>query len=447
MRPAAPRDAAALPEGLFLRAAVRLMLLSLSVMVLALLCLYFAPATLAPFLAAGLYAALAGMERLHGVSSPVTLLMLCFYTLLCGLRLWGGDIAWSAYTGPVVYLLLAALILGLYLAGRPFTAIYARGVGYAPLHRVLSLGWGGLHLAAASAAWFLMPSLAFLFVPLALMLAGAALTLVVNFVTLGPRHGRQKSFTLGRFRFAQVQTEAERAQFYDVIAEAYRGDLLRAVGPRRRIDKAQIEAEHRASDARRGAGAALPFLVFDGAVPVGGICLFLDHPRLGLPIETEAGLSLAAQRRLGPVVEMGRLGILPRYRLERLVLMGLFRAVIEAAMERRVHWVLNDSFSFQVPLYRKIGFTALQDKPYAGKDDASTSYGLSCLPMALDLVEMVSLDRSTTTSSEVQNLLQPYVVERFFKLIALRRMIADLRLSRRVAQPQSPALEVAHAAR
>lgn len=444
MKPAAARvEAAAASEGDFLRAAVRLMLASLTVMVLALFSLYFAPIPLAPALSAGLYAGLACLERRHGVSSPVTVVMLGFYLLLCGLRLAGGEIAWSAYTGPLVYLVLAGLILGLWVAGRPFTATYSRGAGYAPVHTALSLGWGGLHLAAAAASWFLMPSLAFLFVPLGLMLAGALMTLIVNFVTMGPHHGRQRRFVIGRFTFAQVEGEAERDQFYDVVAEAYRGDLMRAAGPARRIDKAMIEAEHRASDAHRGMQASVPFIVLDGDTPVGGICLFLDHPELGLPIEAEAGLTLARQRHGGPVVEMGRLGILPRYRLERQVLTGLFRAVIETAMERRVHWIMNDSFSFQVPLYRKIGFVPMQDSPYQGKDGSSTGYGLQCLPMSLDLVEMVSLDRRTTTSSEVQSVLQPYVVERFFKIITLRRLFADIRGRRAGAHT---AEEVFHAA-
>lgn len=421
MEPAARPDDA-LPEGPFLRAATRLMLLSLMTMVLALLCLYLAPIKVAPFVSAGLYALLFAMERRHGVTSPITSVMLGFYAPLAVSRFITDDIAWSAYAGPAVYGVLALMVFGLLAIGRPFTAVYSRGAGLPALHQRMSVMWGSLHLAAALAGYFLMPSLAFLYVPMALMLIGATATLVMNFVWMGPGFGRQKRFELGRFRFEQVETEAAREDFYTVIAEAYRGDLARAAGPSRRIDAARIKAEHLASDAKRGAGAAIPFLVRDGAKPVGGICLFLDHPELGLPIEAEAGISLDVRRATGALVEMGRLGILPTYRLERKVLTGLFKCVIETAIERRVSWVMNDSFTFQVGLYSKIGFQPIQDEPYVCAEEGSTGYGLKALPMTLDLERMIRLDQRTTTTSEVQDILQPFVVERFFKLLAVREL-------------------------
>ncbi len=416
------------PEGPFLRAAVRLMLLGLSVMVLALMSLYFTPILIAPFLSASLYALLWAKERQHGVSSPITKVMLLFYIVLAIGRIFITDVGWSAYAGTVVYALLGVMVFGLLAAGKPFTMVYSRGAGFAPLHRRMSLMWGSLHLLAALASWFLMPHLAFLLVPMGLMLLGAIGTLVLNFVTMGPSYGRQTRFDLGRFHFAEVKTETERDMFYDIIAEAYRGDLQRAAGPKRRIEKARIEAEHRSSDQKRN-GYTVPFLVFDGQTPVGGICMFLDHPKSGLPIEAEAGISANAQRAKGAVVEMGRLGILPRYRLERSVLTGLFKCVIEAAIERRVHTILNDSFTFQVGLYSKIGFSAISDAPYTCPDDGSTGYGLQAWPMALDLARMVRLDQATTTTTEVQNILQPYVVERFFKILAVQEIGETVRES------------------
>ena len=49
--------------------------------------------------------------------------------------------------------------------------------------------------------------------------------------------------------------------------------------------------------------------------------------------------------------------------------------------------------------------------------------------MALDLAQMVRLDQATTTTTEVQNILQPYVVERFFKILALQELGSILRQS------------------
>ncbi len=434
-------DDTTLHDGPFLRAATRLMLIGLAVMVLALMSLYFAPMELAPFVSLGLYAMLFGLERRHGVLSPVTALMTGFYAILSGARLYAPDIAWSAYAAPAVYFLLAALVWGLLLAKRPFTKVYSRGVGYAPLHSSMSVMWGSLHVLAGFAALLLMPNIAFLIMPMGLMILGAVGTLVLNFVSMGPTHGRQKVHTSGKFTFRQVQTEQDHDLFYATIAEAYRADLQRAAGPRRKIDKAQIEAEHRASDAKRD-GHSMPFLVFDGDKAVGGICMFLDHKTLGLPVEHEAHFSADEYRKRGGVVEMGRLGILQRYRLERGLLTGLFKCVIEAAAERRVHTILNDSFTWQIKLYSKIGFSPITETPYSC-EDSSTGYGLSAQPLAMDLARMVRLDQQSTTGSEVRDMLNDYVIERFFKLLAVQEIFHLRPLD---PKPQPYAHEVAHAA-
>lgn len=414
-------DETVLNDGPFLRAAIRLMLAGLGVMVAALFILYFAPISVAPLLSLGLYVGPATLEVRHGVLSPLTALMVVFYAILAAGRALFDDIGWSAFAAPAVYLMLATLVFGMLAMGRPFTMVYSKGAGLWPLHWAMSIMWGSLHLTSAIAAFTLMPSLAFLFVPMALMVTGAVGTLVMNFVTLGPRHARQHEFSLGSFRFAEVRSKEQHDLFYATIAEAYRSDLQRAAGPKRKIDMAEIEAGHRASDAKRD-GRAMPFLVFDGEQAVGGICMFLDHPKLGLPIEHEAQISAGPWRAGGPVVEIGRLGIFPRYRLERSVLTGLFKCVIEAALERRVHTVLNDSFVWQVKLYSKIGFVPVSDRPYVCGTD-STGYGLQAQPLALDLVRMVRLEEVNTTSSEVRDIMQQYVIERFFKILAVQEMV------------------------
>lgn len=446
-------DETILEDGPFLRAAIRLMLTGLAVMLAALFSLYYLPMNLAPFVSFGLYALLIGLEMRHGVISPVTLLMLVFYLVLAIARVMATDIAWSAYAAPLVYFLLSGLVFGLLALGRPFTMIYSKGAGLWPLHRAMSLMWGSLHLLAGLSAVVFMPHLAFLTVPMALMVVGAVGTLVLNFVTMGPRHGRQKVFTRGKFTFRQAITPQEQDLFYATIAEAYRSDVQRAAGPKRRIDPATIEAEHRASDAKRDSHA-IPFVVFDGDKAVGGICMFLDHRKLGLPVEHEAGISADTYRARGGVVEMGRLGVLPKYRLERGLLSGLFKCVIEAAAERRVHTILNDSFVWQVKLYSKIGFTPISDRPYRC-EDSSTGYGLEAQPLALDLAQMVRLDQQTTTGSEVRDLLQPYVIERFFKLLAMQELFGMVQgafariigpVPPLAAAPATSAKDVTHAA-
>ena len=417
-------------EGARLRAMVGLLLANLAVMPAAIFTLFFAPLAVAPLAAAALYATLWACERRCGVASPITRIMTAFYLLFALARYRFEDGSWMAWSAPVVYWTLAVLILALLLAGRPFTVFYAGDAGFMPLQRRVALMWGSLHLAAGGAALALAPGLGFLFVPMALMVFGTVATLWLSFVSMGRAYERQPRFELGRYSFREATSPEDREAFYSVIATAYRADLQKAFGVRRRIDAEAIGRGHRASDARRE-GSFLPFLVFAGGRPVGGICIFFDHRTLGLPVEGEARIDLAPWRRAGPVAEVGRLGLLERYRLNPVLLKGLFKCVVEAAAERNVHFIFNDSFTFQAGIYRKIGFAALCGEPYVSPDEHSTGYGLAALPMVMSLAGMVRMDVRNSMADDMRDILAPYVIERFFKRLAVRDLVDRLLFPKR----------------
>lgn len=400
---------------------VGLMLLSLAVMLVAIVTLYFAPLGVAPLIAASLYAGLWMRERSLGVASPITRVMVAVHLVLAWIVHRDGDLSWIAWFSPMVYWTLAALILALLATGRPFTAVYAGDTSCPPLHRAMSMTWGGLHLAAGLAALVLAPGPGFLCVPLGLMVLGALATVWMNFISMGPACGRRPRFEIGGLSFREAASGEDRAAFHDVIAEAYRADLQSALGMRRTIDSAAIIREHRATG-RDWENDSLPFLVLAGDRPVGGICIFFDHPRRGLPIEGEAQIDLAPWRRVGRVAEVGRLGVVRRYRFSPAILKGLFKCVVEAAAERRIDFMFNDSFEFQASMYERIGFTALHDGPYVSPDEHSTGYGLEVLPMMMDLAGMVRTGGDSGIASELRGILAPCVMERFFKQLAVREM-------------------------
>ena len=419
-------QAAAMPPGVRLRAVVRLMLASLAVMLAAIFTLYFAPLAVAPAIAAALYVGLWSRERRVGVFSPVTWVMTAFYVgfMFVG---WYFEAPYQAAWFPLlVYWTLAALILSLLLAKRPFTAFYTGDAGFPPLLRRVAAMWGGLHFLAGLAALLLVPHPAFIYVPVLLMVAGAAATLWLNFVSMGAAHERQPRFDLGDFSFREAIAPEDRKLFYEVISEAYRADLQKALGARRKLGEEEIRREHRASDAPRE-NTFLPFLAFSGGRPVGGICIFFDHREHGLPSEVESPLDLTPWRRAGSMAEVGRLGVLPRYRINPTLLKGLFKCVIEAAAERRVCFLYNDSFTFQVRIYEKIGFLPLRERAYRTPEANSTGYGLDILPMMLDLAGMVRMDVEKHTASDMmRDVLAPYVIERYFKYLVLRETVDAL---------------------
>ena len=125
---------------------------------------------------------------------------------------------------------------------------------------------------------------------------------------------------------------------------------------------------------------------------------------------------------MGRVAEVGRLGIVRRYRFSPAILKGLFKCVVEAAAERRIHFLFNDSFEFQAAMYERIGFTALRGEPYVSQDEHSTGYGLEVRPMMMDLADMVRTGGDSGIASELRGILAPYVMERFFKQLAVREM-------------------------
>ena len=412
----------ATPPGERLAAMVRLMLASILVMLAAIFALYFAPLTAAPWIAAVLYVALWAQERRLGVASPITRLMSVLYLLLALGSIRFEDATWMARVSPVVYLTLAGLILALLIAGRPFTSFYAEGAGYLPLQRRMAMMWGGLHLAAGAFALALFPGLGFVFLPMALMVFGALATLWLNFVSMGPAFGRRRRFDLGGYSFREVVSAEDRELFHGVIAHSYRADLQRELGMRRKLALETIVREHHAtSDKWRGRDR--PFLAFAGERPVGGICIFFDHREHGLPIEHEAEVDLGPWRRIGPVAEVGRLGLNPCSRFSPALLKGLFKCVAEAAVERNVHFLFNDSFDFQAAMYRKIGFAPLHESPYVSSADGSTGYGLKVMPMMMNLAGMVRGGAGREPAGDLGDVLAPYIVERFFKHLVLRDLV------------------------
>ena len=414
---------------------VGLMLLSLGVMLIAIVTLYFAPLSVAPLVVASLYAGLWMHERRLGVASPITRVMAAFHLVLAWVVYRDSGLSWIAWFSPVIYWTLAALIFVLLATGRPFTAVYAGDASDPALHRAVSLTWGGLHLVSGLAALVLVPGPGFLYVPLGLMVLGALATVWMNFVSLGPASGRRPRFEIGGLSFREAVSGEDRAAFHEVIAEAYRADLQSALGMRRKIDGAAIVREHRVTD-RNWENDSLPFLVLAGDRPVGGICIFFDHVRRGLPIEGEARVDLTRWRRVGRIAEVGRLGVVRRYRLSPAILKGLFKCVVEAAAERRIDFIFNDSFEFQASMYERIGFVALHDGPYVSPDEHSTGYGLRVVPMMMDLAGMVRMGGDSGIASELRGTLAPYVMERFFKQLAIREMadrfVAPRRISRNV---------------
>jgi len=411
-------------QGSMLRSAVRLMLISQFVMVTTILSQYFLSFYIAPLFATVLYLGLWSFERKVGVASPITRIMTVFYCLFTLARYYADDQSWLAYSSSAIYFVLAIVVFGLLFFGKPFTCFYSKGKGFMPLHKAMSIMWGGLHTLAGLSGYFLIPSIWFLYVPLGLMLFGAIGTLWMNFISMGPSFERKKKFEFGGLEFREVKTEEDVDTFYQVVAKSYRADLQKELGMRKKVDEKTIINEHVASDIKRK-DEQVPFIVLENDKPIGSICIFFDHRKNGLPIEGEAGVELTNWRMHGGIAEVGRLGLIRSHRFNQTALKGLFKCIIEAAIERNIHYIFNDSFLFQMSLYKKIGFSKIVDEAYLSSDENSTGYGLKAIPMVMNLASMIKLEEETSTSNDVKGILSPYITERFFKRLAFKELFQN----------------------
>lgn len=82
--------------------------------------------------------------------------------------------------------------------------------------------------------WFLMPSILFVYVPFGLMLLGGALTIFMNFCTMGAKHERQPIFQLGDFIFTEITSRDDIQHFNKIIAMTFRTEFQRNFGNRKK---------------------------------------------------------------------------------------------------------------------------------------------------------------------------------------------------------------------
>lgn len=72
------------------------------------------------------------------------------------------------------------------------------------------------------------------------------------------------------------------------------------------------------------------------------------------------------------------------------------------------------------------------DQPYLCPSDSTSGFGLECMPMIMDLANMVRLDDETDITADVHNILSPYVIERFFKRLVIKEILDAISVIRPV---------------
>ena len=114
------------------------------------------------------------------------------------------------------------------------------------------------------------------------------------------------------------------------------------------------------------------------------------------------------------ILEVGHFTINAGYRFKPDIFLGVFKAAIEFAMEHDVSFLANCSYVHSAPMYEKIGFVQITDKPIPdtvlGVDTCSSILNLS----ALVIYNKDTLNK-TKTIDQLKPLLNQYIMERYYK--------------------------------
>jgi hypothetical protein len=400
------------------RVAVAFMLASVAAMVVTIAISLFAHSPLGYGACAALYAAKVAGERHFGITSPLSWSLLLVYVGLLALSMLGVDLV--GYAGVIVFSALTAVVGGLMLLGRPFTSFYSdrgdRGV-----HWVVSWIWLATAASALLATVLLIPSVAFLFVPPVISLAGAASMLFVNFVWCGRSRERRTTFAVDDLVFKQLSPAApEDAGLFEEFAAFYGRAIVD--DPRQGAgDKSldQVIWSVREAETALGSDSVIFVCLLQGRV-VGSIRCILDRPGRPFPTEADGGFSLDPLRRRCRVMAVGRLAIAEDLRARPDVMTHLFACFTNLALQHDITHVLSAGFRHVLPSYVKLGFEFLFPKTDP-RHGTRMSHGFVSFPVMLDFQQMIfQRVRSGEARDDFYGTTHKYLAERWFKRALVR---------------------------
>jgi len=372
---------------------------------------------------AALYAAIVLSEARCGITSPQSMaLLICFACFAIADRIVPAAAPFEAYRTFGVFATLTAVSIALLVLRRPLTLLYAQSRGPRAVHEATSLIWlaayaAGVATAAAAAA--AAPGSWLAFAPLGCALLGATAVLAINLIDFGPAHRREREFELSGFTFREIDRDDDAV---DAFLESYAQEIWDATNRDRRTVK-RYSREETLDDARwtewelEDRSHCRYFQAYRDGKVVGGVGVALDRSGRKLPVEKSFGVSFDPLRRAGRIMEVRRLSIAKDYRLQPDIIRGLFKCVIDVALETDAAFIVDFTFVFTAPLLGKVGFNALEAHGRKVYEFGS--------PMRLSIMNlaMLTVNRGEGISSKesIVGLLNLYLRYRYFQRLALRQ--------------------------
>lgn len=384
--------------------------------------LLLAPPAPALLFCAALYGIVVLGEATCGVYSPESLALLAGYAALTVAFYAAAEArpALYQYAGIGILAMLALVQGALLISQRPLAGFYLHGRGYRQLQLALTRLWLVAYGSGLAASLTVIATPWFHYVPLVSVMAGTAGILMLSFITFGTAHRRARKFELGDYAFREAERTADaRAAFLEAYAEEIWSSVNRgsARGQGAHSKAAILEDAWRTEQAITDQGSVYYFNAFHQGRIVGGIGVVLDRPGRRLPAEEGIGVSLDRLREIGRVMEVRRLSIDREHRLQPDILRGLFKCIIEVALENRVSFIVDFAFSFAAPVLDKVGLRILN---IPGCD--VRMFGAPMRLLAMNLAALtVTKAQGVTSAASVGGLLNAYLLDRYVKQLVLRQ--------------------------
>lgn len=389
---------------------VAFMFISLGAMVLSIVLSLFLPPLVGYPICMVLYGIKIGIERRHGITSPLSISLLMAYMGLLSAELTGHET--MGYSGVVIFSWMIVVVGALLVAGRPFTTFYSGGKGLPGVHVTTSVIWLTTYALSLFTTLALMPNALFTVVPIAICLAGGLATLFINFVWCGRSNERQTSFRREDFQFEQIsQAGADFKAFCELYAKGIVNDPKQSDGTK---TWQEVAAVVEAAERSLGEDSVVFVCKHEGRL-VGSIRCVLDRPGRPFPTEADIDSSFDPLRAHGRVCAIGRLTIEESYRGRGEIINGLFAGFVDLALENDVSYVISAGFRHVLPTYMKLGFEFMFDREDP-RHGMRMSHGFVTYPVIFNFAEMV-LNRANKTEAKFDfyGVTNKYLAERWFK--------------------------------
>lgn len=262
-----------------------------------------------------------------------------------------------------------------------------------------------------------MPNELFIVIPYLICCCAGCLTLFFNLVWFGWHNERQRDFIHGNFIFRQITISSKDFdEFCAFFAQQVVND------PRRKGVKLDSNAATqfiRDSELKLGCHSVI-FCVYDGTKIIGSVRCILEQTATILPIEKDIVESFSRLRNLGKIMQIGRLGIDEKFRERPDVISGLFKCIIDLALEKDVHFIVGEAAKHRLPLYLKLGFELI----FSRNDPRSTismPYGSECIPVLLNFSRLVFVSKGQVQQKyRFSESINRYLLERWYKRSVLK---------------------------